>query len=217
MVKLADSATYNLPYRRRRKGRTDYKKRWALVVSGIPRLVTRPSNKNMIVQVIEAKPEGDRVITSASSMEIAAKYGWKGGCGNLPTAYLTGFLAGFRAAEKKVSKVILDIGLRHATLGSRVFAALKGALDAGLSIPHGEEALPNEERLKGEHISSYASELSKETDVYKRAFSKYLREGLKPEDLPIHFEEVKKRIMKKKGKGLFLGVIFNPIFFCSSI
>ena len=38
------------------------------------------------------------------------------------------------------------------TKGSRIFASLKGILDAGIDIPHNEEVLPSEERIKGEHI-----------------------------------------------------------------
>ena len=39
--------------------------------------------------------------------------------------------------------------------GARVFAALKGAVEAGLEIPHGEEILPSDERAKGAHIAAY--------------------------------------------------------------
>ena len=37
--------------------------------------------------------------------------------------------------------------------GSRIYAALKGILDAGLNIPHSDGIFPNEERIKGKHIS----------------------------------------------------------------
>lgn len=33
-------------------------------------------------------------------------------------------------------KAYLDIGLTRATIGNRVFGAMKGACDAGLNIPH---------------------------------------------------------------------------------
>lgn len=111
-------SNYNLPFRRRREQKTDYKKRRAYVVSKLPRLVTRPTNKNIIVQVIEAAATGDKVIASAYSKELS-KYGWKGNFGNLPTAYLTGFLAGFRLIHNGKSETILDIGLRKATKGSQ--------------------------------------------------------------------------------------------------
>ena len=49
-------------------------------------------------------------------------------------------------------EAILDIGLA-ASRGSRVYAALKGMLDAGLDLPHGESAIPDDERLDGAHIN----------------------------------------------------------------
>ena len=55
--------------------------------------------------------------------------------------------------KKGIEEAILDIGLQRPVKGSRVFAALKGMLDAGLSIPHGDGIFPSEERIKGLHIS----------------------------------------------------------------
>ena len=48
---------------------------------------------------------------------------------------------------------MLDIGLAASTPGNRVFSALKGMVDAGLEIPHGEDILPDEGRITGAHIS----------------------------------------------------------------
>ena len=48
---------------------------------------------------------------------------------------------------------ILDIGLAASSPGNRVFAALKGMIDAGLEIPHGESVLPDEDRINGLHIN----------------------------------------------------------------
>ncbi|MEM3521434.1 MAG: 50S ribosomal protein L18 [Candidatus Bathyarchaeia archaeon] len=191
---MAKGADYSVPFRRRREGKTDYRKRRALVISGLPRLVVRPTNKNIIVQIVEAKPEGDYVLASATSMELRKKFNWKGNCGNLSTAYLTGLLAGFKALEKNIKKAILDIGLKRASKGARVFSAMKGALDAGIEIPHDGKILPEETRIKGEHIAAYAKKLFSIPELYNRCFSSYIEKGLNPQDLPIHFEEVKERI-----------------------
>jgi large subunit ribosomal protein L18 len=164
-----------------------------LVASGIARIVVRPSNKNFTAQVIEAKPEGDRVLASAHSSELR-EFGWKGPCGNMPAAYLTGLLVGRRAKAEGVSQAIIDIGLHAMNPGSRLFAAAKGALDAGLTIPHDKAALPVAERIQGKHIASYSQKLSSEAEVYRRAFSGYLKQKLKPEDLPTHFSEVEAKI-----------------------
>ena len=54
----------------------------------------------------------------------------------------------------KIKEAILDIGLRSPIKGSIDYAALKGAVDGGLAIPHSKEVLPSEKRIKGEHIKN---------------------------------------------------------------
>jgi large subunit ribosomal protein L18 len=184
-----------VPYRRRREGKTDYRKRKALILSRKPRLVVRGTLKNIIVQVVAAKPHGDEVLVSAHSRELLRNYGWKAPRGNLPAAYLTGLLCGLKAKARGIKEAVLDIGLHSPTKGARVFAALKGVLDAGLNVPHGEEKLPDEKRIQGVHIAQYAKMLSASTERYMVAFSKYLENKIPPESLPEHFTEVKKAII----------------------
>jgi large subunit ribosomal protein L18 len=100
-------------------------------------------------------PGGDRVLSSAVSKELR-KLGWELPGSNTPAAYLTGYLAGKRALESGVEEAVLDMGLHVPTKGSKVFASLKGMLDAGLRMPFGEEILPDEERIRGEHIGEEA-------------------------------------------------------------
>ncbi len=190
---MADSPRYALQYRRRREGKTDYKLRRGLVKSGKPRAVVRLTNKYITVQITDATINGDIVRASASSKELP-KLGWKGGLGNLPSAYLTGALAARRAIARGIKEAILDIGLKGATKGSKLFAALKGLADSGLTVPHSPERIPPMERIGGSHIASYAKSLAGEHDLYKRHFSAYLNRGLKPEDLSGHFEEVRKAV-----------------------
>lgn len=193
---MALGPSYRVPYRRRREGKTDYQARKALVLSRIPRFVVRGSLKHMTVQIIEAQPNGDRIITSAYSRELIKTYGWQANCGNLPSAYLTGFLCGLRAVGIGVKKAILDIGLFSPTTGSRIFAALKGALDAGVEIPYDKEKLPNDKQISGQHIAEYAQQLSSnEQEIYQKQFSQYLKEELRPEQLPEHFSQTRERIV----------------------
>ena len=195
---MARGPRYNVPFRRKREGKTDYRQRIRLIKSGLPRLVVRGSLKHFSAQVIKATVEGDKVLTSAHSKELKGDFGWLGGCGNIPAAYLTGYLCGLKALKKGVKEAVLDIGLHSPTKGARVFAALKGFLDAGLSVRHGEEILPGDERIKGQHIADYASMLSADNkDLYLKRFSEYLSRGLPPEDLPKHFSEVKDKISQK--------------------
>jgi large subunit ribosomal protein L18 len=189
-------SSYNLPFRRRRENKTDYKSRRAMIVSGLPRLVVRGTNKHMIVQLIEANATGDRILTSANSIELAKKYGWKLHCGNVPSAYLTGLLAGVKARSKGLSEAVLDMGLRKASKGGRTFAALKGAVDSGMDIPHDKKIFPDESRLRGEHIAGYAKTLAKDQETYAKRFSKYVATHLQLEDLSKHFEETKNKILQ---------------------
>ena len=196
---MAKGPSYRVPFRRRRVGKTDYKARKALIVSKLPRVVTRISLRHMSVQIIEATSTGDRVMASAKSQELK-KYGWKTTCGNLPSAYLTGLLCGKRASEKKVKNAIPDIGLTQPTKGARIFASIKGVVDAGVNVPHSTEKLPSEERLKGQHIADYAEILSSNVEVYEKTFSGYLKAKVPPEKIPKHFEVLKKKILMPSEK-----------------
>ena len=195
---MARGPQYNLPFRRRRSGRTNYAKRSKLVASGSARLVVRPSNKHIAAQIIRAQPLGDQVLASAHSSELK-EFGWKAPCGNLPAAYLTGLLAGSRAKANGVTEAVLDVGLHARGPGSRIFAAAKGAIDSGLNLPHDDSALPSKERIQGGHVESYSKKLATEPERYKRMFSSYLHQKLKPEDLGSQFKEVQEKLRATTG------------------
>jgi len=148
---------YRVPFRRRREGRTDYRKRLQLLRGDAPRAVVRKTNAGVIVQVCAYSDRGDRILAGAVGRELK-KLGWTGSTGNLPAAYLTGYLAGKRAAAKGVTTAVLDLGRQHPTKGGRLFAVLKGLLDAGLQIPHDEGVLPDPERVQGAHLGGDAAE-----------------------------------------------------------
>jgi large subunit ribosomal protein L18 len=191
---------YRIPFRRRKQGKTDYQARKALVLSKLPRLVVRDTLKNMIAQVVNAKATGDEVVVYAYSGELAKSFGWKADCGNLPAAYLTGILCGYRAIEKGVNEATLDIGLQAPSKGAKIFAVLKGALDAGLAIPHDDEILPNEARITGKHIVEYAKILVSNPEIYQKRFSKNLSRDFKPEQFTEHFSSVKEKIVSSFEK-----------------
>ena len=201
---MATGPRYRVPFRRRREGKTNYRSRRALVLSGVPRLVIRLTLNHAIVQVIEAEAVGDRVVVSAHSRELAKTYGWLGNCGNVPSAYLTGILCGFKAMANGVDRAFLDVGLHIPSKGTRIFAALKGVIDAGVEVPHSEDILSDEGRISGKHIADYAGQLASEPEVYKQKFSEYLSKGSRPEEIPDHFSVVKDKIklsFEKKVKA----------------
>ncbi len=155
---MSSTQFYKTPHRRRLEEKTNYKKRLALVKGNKTRLVLRKSIENFNVQLIDYKKEGDVVRAAAHSKELQ-KFGWATGSGNLPAAYLTGLLAGFRAKKAGISEAVLDLGLQRSTKGSRLYAALKGVLDSGVNVPHDSKVLPSEKRIEGQHISAHISRL----------------------------------------------------------
>lgn len=144
---------YNVKPRRRREGRTDYRKRLRLLRSEKVRLVVRKSLKNTQIQLIEYKEEGDNILVSANSKELKSKYNWKFSTSTTPAAYLTGLLAGTRAKEKGIDECVLDTGRYPPTKGSKIFASLKGLVDAGVECPHSDERIPSDDRILGKHLN----------------------------------------------------------------
>ncbi len=180
----ATSSVYIVPFRRRREGKTYYKKRTALLKSRKPRFVVRKQNRGLVIQVLKYSKEGDLVVVGAHS-SVLKQFGWLPKR-NIPTAYLLGLYIGKLAKEKHVEEVILDIGLHTPTKGSLVFYALKGAIDAGLSTKLNMKL--DESRLKGEHISKYS-------EMKPERFTHYDKSNVDPKQLATLFEEVKSKII----------------------
>ncbi|KDE03776.1 60S ribosomal protein L5-B, variant [Microbotryum lychnidis-dioicae p1A1 Lamole] len=97
---------YQVKYRRRREGKTDYYARKRLVAqaknkynSPKYRLVVRITNKDIICQIVSAKLQGDVVLTAAYAHELP-RYGIEHGLTNWAAAYATGLLVARRALTK---------------------------------------------------------------------------------------------------------------------
>ena len=145
---------YTLKFKRRREGKTNYKKRLNMLKSGKLRLVVRKSLTNTYIQLIQFDPIGDKIVASGSGFDLK-KIGWKYGTGNTPAAYLIGLLTGKKMIGKGLKEAVLDIGMQKSVNGCRLFAALKGVVDAGVDVPHSEEVLPKPDRISGKHIDSH--------------------------------------------------------------
>ncbi|QZX99960.1 50S ribosomal protein L18 [Halobaculum rubrum] len=183
---MATGPRYKVPMRRRREVRTDYHQRLRLLKSGKPRLVARLSNKHVRAQLVSPGPDGDETHAAASSEDLA-EYGWEAPTANLPSAYLTGYLAGLRAVEAGLEEAVLDIGLNTATPGNKAFAVQEGAIDAGLEIPHNDSVLADWSRTRGEHIAEYDEQL--EEPLYTGEFD--------AADLPEHFDELRETLTEE--------------------
>jgi large subunit ribosomal protein L18 len=150
---MAHGPLYRVPFRRRREGKTDYRRRLALLKSGETRVVVRTSNRNVVVQFVGYDESGDRIVASAESRELA-KLGYPAAASNTPSAYLTGRLAATRAKEAGVEAGVLDIGRAQPHKGGVLFSALKGVVDGGVAVPAGEGVFPTEERIRAEHLGT---------------------------------------------------------------
>merc|ERR1719274_367591 len=204
---------YQVKYRRRREGKTDYYARKRLVAqdknkynSPKYRFVVRFSNKDITCQVISSKIKGDVTHCAAYAHELP-RYGVKVGLTNYSAAYCVGLLCARRLLKKyglddkfegtpevtaefedcfvhgndedgpNAFKALLDVGLKRTTLGSKIFAAMKGAFDGGLEIPHSEKkfygydpeekeysAEANRERILGGHVAQYMESMEEEEE-----------------------------------------------------
>lgn len=97
---------FQVKFRRRREGRTDYYARVRLVVQvknkyNTPkyRMIVRFTNKDIICQIAYARIEGDVIVCAAYSHELP-RYGIKVGLTNYAAAYCTGLLLARRLLKK---------------------------------------------------------------------------------------------------------------------
>merc|ERR1719471_2795266 len=103
----------------------------------------------------------------------------------------------------------LDVGLRQTTTGARIYAAMKGATDGGVVIPHrdsgkqfpgffvgdeGEISFDSQVCRKyvfGGHVGDYMRKLEEDNkDKYKSQFSKYIAENIGADDLEDMYAKV---------------------------
>jgi len=244
-IKVVKSKAYfkrfQVKYRRRREGKTDYRARKRLVAqdknkynSPKYRLVVRFSNKDVTAQIVRAKIVGDEVVTAAYSHELK-NYGVPVVVKNYAAAYATGLLVARRLLTKlgladkyqgsttvngedynvahlddgpAPFRALLDVGLHRTTTGSKIFATLKGAVDGGIEIPHSDRRFvgyKSEEKklaadvlrkhIFGLHVADFMKELKAEDSAtYEKQFSKYIKAGIKAEDIESLWSKAHKAI-----------------------
>lgn len=188
---MAKNKKYTVKLKRNRQKKTNYKKRLNILKSNKLRLVIRPKNKNMVIQIIKYDKKGDITLVFTHSKEIE-KFGWKASKGNIPSSYLTGYLLGKKALEHKIKEAILDLGSHAPPPKSRIYAALKGVIDSGIAVPHSKDTLPDDDTVSGKKISDYAKALSASNP--KNIFSNYTRQSLNAQEIQNHFAQIKAKI-----------------------
>jgi large subunit ribosomal protein L18 len=182
--------------KRIRQRKTNYRKRSGILIGRRPFIITKISGQNISAQSLKPTLTGDIVIASAHSRELI-RHGWKGSMNSMPACYLTGLLLGKKTIEKGATNAVLYTGNNPFT--TKVAACLKGIVDSGIKIPVSKESLPGDDRVSGEHIANYAKLLKDSEEKYNSRFSALLKQGLRPEDYPVHFEEIRMRISGKSS------------------
>jgi large subunit ribosomal protein L5e len=184
------------------------------------RLVVRFTNTKVITQIVYATTKGDKVLCQANSSELAqwglttgqssyaAAYAtglliarrllkqlkldtiYKGAKETNGVDYDVSAEADSFKNAKRPFKAILDMGMINNTIGHRVFAALKGACDGGIHIPHSTRKFygsdkneetkkweyhpeSNRDRVLGAHIDEYMAHLKDEKEAFKTQFGKW--------------------------------------------
>nr|KAF6380155.1 ribosomal protein L5 [Myotis myotis] len=276
---------YQVKFRRRREGKTDYYARKRLVIQdknkyNTPkyRMIVRVTNRDIICQIAYARIEGDMIVCAAYAHELP-KYGVKVGLTNYAAAYCTGLLLARRLLTLFCSGIVkhasllgihifighnmfewgfgmdkiyegqvevtgdeynvesidgqpgaftcyLDAGLARTTTGNKVFGALKGAVDGGLSIPHSTKRFPgydseskefnaeaHRKHIMGQNVADYMRYLMEEDeDAYKKQFSQYIKNNVTPDMMeemykkahaairenPVYEKKPKKEVKKKR-------------------
>ncbi|KAB0349691.1 hypothetical protein FD754_014548 [Muntiacus muntjak] len=234
---------YQVKFRRRQEGKPDYYARKRLVIQdknkyNTPkyRMIVRVTNRDIICQIAYARIEGDMIVCAAYAHELP-KYGVKVGLTNYAAAYYTGLLLARRLLNRfgiNVESIdgqpgaftcYLDAGLARTTTGNKVFRALKGAVDGGLSIPHSTKWFPgydseskqfsaevHQKHIMGQNVVDYMRYLIEEDeDAYKKQFCQYIKNNVTSDmeemykkahaairENPVYEKKPKKEVKKKK-------------------
>jgi len=203
------------------------------------RIIVRITNKRVLTQVAYATMTGDKIVASASSDELK-HFGIPVGHKNYASAYATGLLIARRClkrfgqdqmikgkeeidgedyhveeedTEQRPFKCILDLGIRRTCVGSRVWGALKGAVDGGLHIPHEAKNFPgftpaedkggesqydaetHKEKIMGTHVKEYMEMMQEDDSTkYEAHFSKYIENDIDSEKVEEMYEEAHAKI-----------------------
>jgi large subunit ribosomal protein L5e len=208
------------------------------------RLIVRFTNQHVIAQVAYATIIGDKIVAQANSKELT-EFGVPIGHKNYAAAYCTGLLIARRTLkafgldetikgkeeidgedfhvedeenEQRPFKCILDVGVRRTCAGSRMWGALKGAVDGGLHIPHNTKNFPgykapddgkgegeydaetHKARIFGEHVKDYMEMLQEEDATkYEAHFAKFIAEDIDADGLEDMYSKAHEKIREDPG------------------
>ncbi|KAE8694866.1 60S ribosomal protein L5-1 [Hibiscus syriacus] len=232
---------FQVPFKRRREGKTDYRARIRLINQdknkyNTPkyRFVVRFSNKDITAQIVSVNILVTwflLLLTHTSFHVMVLKWVLQTmlqlialGCfwGALSLRCLK-WMMNIRAMgeglnveatgedysveptdTRKPFRALLDVGLIRTTTGNNVFGALKGALDAGLDIPHSDkrfagfskdnkqlDAEVHRKYIYGGHVAAYMRILMEdEPEKYQSHFSEYIKRGIDADNIETLYNKV---------------------------
>jgi len=206
------------------------------------RLIVRFTNRYCLAQVAYATIAGDIVVAQASSKELE-NYGVPAGFKNYAAAYCVGLLIARRTLtkfglaeaikgkeeidgeefhvedednEQRPFKCILDVGIRRTCVGSRMWGALKGAVDGGLHVPHSSKNFPgfkpaeekgqeseydaeaHKDRIFGNHVKEYMEMLAEEDPTkYEAHFAKFIENDIDADKMEDMYTEAHEKIREE--------------------
>jgi len=214
-VKLVKNKAYfkrfQVKFRRRREGKTDFFARKRLVIQdknkyNTPkyRMIVRFSNKDICCQIAYARLEGDIIVCAAYAHELPA-FGVKVGLTNYAAAYCTGLLLARRVLQKFnldgtyegntnvdgnhfcVEDVDDGPGAFRACLDVGLARTSTGAKIFGAGYDAEGSSLNadvHRKHIMGIHVADYMKNLMDEDEeAYKRQFSRYIKLGITPDSI----------------------------------
>ncbi|PON46693.1 Ribosomal protein [Parasponia andersonii] len=188
---------FQVKFKRRREGKTDYRARIRLINQdknkyNTPkyRFVVRFTNKDITAQIVSASIAGDLVLAAAYARELP-RYGLEVGLTNYAAAYCTGLLLARRV-------------LKTLKMDDEYEGNVEGALDGGLDIPHSDkrfagfskddkqlDAEVHRKYIFGGHVASYMRTLLEdEPEKYNSHFSEYIKKGVDADNLEQLYKKV---------------------------
>merc|ERR1711977_657986 len=200
---------YQVKYKRRRSGKTDYAARKKLISQAknkynAPkhRLVVRFTNKDIICQIVSSELNGDRVVAAAYAHELK-RYGITHGLTNWAAAYATGLLVARRTLKKfdldedfpGVEEPDGEFTLTEATEGDESRRPFKAFLDVGLV------RTSTGARVFGGHVAEYMETLADDDEErYKTLFNGYIEDGIEADGLEELYADAHKQIREDPFK-----------------
>ena len=154
--------------RRRLECKTNYSSRLKLLKGGKPRVVFRKTNKYVVAQYETSAAAQDKIeigITSKALMKLGWPKESEGSLKSIPASYLTGYLLGNKILSEKKDTPIVDFGMARTSHKTKIFAFLKGLIDAGVKIECPEEAFPEQERLEGKSMKEDFSKMISDVKI----------------------------------------------------